>query len=45
MRPNPSTDDRELYECFECGARTSDAEGRRCECGGRLRNIGAVRDL
>lgn len=46
MRPNATTDDTELYECFDCGARVEAPDDRVCEgCGGRLRNITRSRDL
>jgi DNA-directed RNA polymerase subunit RPC12/RpoP len=46
MRPNDVTDDRPVYECFECGSRTSAADAERCpDCGGELLNLGVPRDL
>jgi len=43
MRPETGVDERELYECFECGARTE--SGGTCECGGELMHLGRSRDL
>ena len=43
MRPQTQTTEQELYECFNCGARTKAAGS--CECGGELRHIGRSRDL
>jgi len=43
MRPEFESDGQELYECFECGART-DSDGT-CECGGDLKHLGRSRDL
>lgn len=46
MRPSKSIEGKELYECFECGARVKQPETRVCEtCGGKLQNIGQSRDL
>lgn len=43
MRPQTQTECQELYECFECGARTE--SGGTCDCGGELQHIGRSRDL
>ena len=43
MRPNYTTSGEELYECFECGARSE--ESGRCDCGGELLHLGRSRDL
>ncbi|MFB6354378.1 MAG: rubrerythrin-like domain-containing protein [Halobacteriales archaeon] len=46
MRPTPETETKELYECFDCGARIEAPQGRHCaSCGGRLRHLGRSRDL
>jgi len=46
MRPTNVTTDETVYECFECGARTSADDAGRCrECGGELLNLGVSRDL
>jgi len=46
MRPSKLDSGEEVYECFDCGERTTDAEQRLCEsCGGTLRNLGKSRDL
>ncbi|MFB6173244.1 MAG: rubrerythrin-like domain-containing protein [Halobacteriales archaeon] len=46
MHPNTGTEGKELYECFECGARAESPATRRCaSCGGELRCIGRSRDL
>ena len=34
-----------LYECVDCGDRKEDPEGRLCDCGGYLQNIGIERSL
>lgn len=43
MRPQSEIERQELYECFECGARTD--SGGTCECGGDLKHLGRSRDL
>ncbi|MFC7187456.1 rubrerythrin-like domain-containing protein [Halorubrum yunnanense] len=43
MRPESDSHGRELYECFECGARME--SGGTCDCGGELRHLGRSRDL
>ncbi|WP_157884793.1 rubrerythrin-like domain-containing protein [Halorubrum aethiopicum] len=43
MRPNTTEGGEELYECFECGARSETAG--RCDCGGELLHLGRSRDL
>jgi hypothetical protein len=36
----------QLYECIDCGRRTSDVSGGRlCACGGYLQNIAVPRQL
>jgi rRNA maturation endonuclease Nob1 len=46
MRPTESERGVELYECFDCGRRTTDADRQTCEdCGGVLRHLGRARDL
>ncbi|QLD90958.1 rubrerythrin-like domain-containing protein [Natronomonas salina] len=46
MRPNNPEAGVELYECFDCGERTTDPPVPTCEhCGGDLRNLGRSRDL
>jgi rRNA maturation endonuclease Nob1 len=46
MRPSEPEEGNEMYECFECGARIEQAEGRTCgSCGGALQNVGRARDL
>ncbi|WP_135819804.1 rubrerythrin-like domain-containing protein [Halostella litorea] len=46
MRPNDVTNDGAVYECFQCGSRTSASEAGRCsDCGGELLNLGVPRDL
>lgn len=46
MRPSEPDTDEKLYECFDCGERTTAPEGKSCDaCGGELRHIGAARDL
>ncbi|WP_152422937.1 rubrerythrin-like domain-containing protein [Halorubrum kocurii] len=43
MRPESGANGQELYECFECGARSE--SGGTCECGGELQHLGRSRDL
>ena len=43
MRPNTTEGGEELYECFECGARSETAG--HCDCGGELLHLGRSRDL
>jgi hypothetical protein len=39
-----STAEKPLYECLDCGKRVEDvSDGRLCECGGYLQNIGVTR--
>jgi len=46
MRPQTNADSGELYECFNCGARTEQLQAAGCpECGGQVRNIASERDL
>ena len=46
MRPNTAQYPVKLYECFYCGARTSDSTVEGCpECGGELVNLSTSRDL
>jgi len=46
MRPRVSDKQIELYECFHCGKRDSDAETQVCpSCGGERLNLGRSRDL
>ncbi|MEF8831831.1 MAG: rubrerythrin-like domain-containing protein [Halobacteriales archaeon] len=46
MRPNTAQDEMELYECFECGARSTSPDSRFCPaCGGELRHLSRSRDL
>lgn len=46
MRPSDTDTGEELYECFDCGRRMSDADSRVCEyCGGKIRHLGRPRDL
>lgn len=42
--PDPHKRDEPLFECFDCGNRVTDPEGRLCKCGGYLRNIAVARD-
>lgn len=42
---DPHTRDDPLYECYDCGQRETDPDGRLCgDCGGYLRNIARARD-
>jgi rRNA maturation endonuclease Nob1 len=46
MRPESETATDAVYECFGCGRRAEDPDGRVCDgCGSAMRNIGADRDL
>lgn len=46
MRPNIEKDVEKVYECFSCGARTSDPGDDGCpDCGNALMNLAASRDL
>jgi rRNA maturation endonuclease Nob1 len=46
MRPEPTDESVEMYECWDCGERVSEPDGRLCrECGGSLNNLGRGRDL
>lgn len=42
---DPHRRDEPLFECFDCGRRETDPDGRLCEdCGGYMRNIAVARD-
>lgn len=42
LQPDPA-DGASLYECLDCRERVEDPDGRLCECGGYLQNIGVPR--
>jgi len=46
MRPSTKYEDANVYECTECGERTSDPDTRCCDdCGGEIIDLGLSRDL
>ena len=46
MRSDTFKAEKEMYDCFECGARETDPEQSICsECGGELCHLGRPRDL
>lgn len=45
MRPSVEVPDVSMYECPDCGARVTDVESDRCDCGGELLNLNRSRDL
>jgi DNA-directed RNA polymerase subunit RPC12/RpoP len=46
MRPSDIQTGTNVYECFDCGARTEAPDGTRCaECGAELLRLGRSRDL
>lgn len=46
MHSTTVTTSESVYECFGCGARTTEPVSRDCDrCGGELRNISRPRDL
>jgi rRNA maturation endonuclease Nob1 len=46
MRPNTIQIDTKIHECFECGRRIENPDGKACgECGGELRHLSRSRDL
>jgi len=46
MRPNNAEDGIDVYECFNCGARSEAPDSEVCaDCGGELLHLGRSRDL
>lgn len=42
---DPYTPEEPLYECLECGGRSTDGTGGTCEdCGGAVKNIAIARE-
>jgi hypothetical protein len=43
LQPDPA-DRASRYECLDCRTHVEDPDGRICECGGYLKNIGVPRE-
>ncbi|MFC7133021.1 MULTISPECIES: DUF7129 domain-containing putative zinc-binding protein [Salinibaculum] len=40
---DPASGGESLYECLDCSRHIENPDGRLCECGGYLQNIGVPR--
>jgi hypothetical protein len=43
LHDDPVSRGEPIYECLDCGGRAEEPEGRLCECGGYLQNLGVPR--